>query len=204
MTDVWAVGNDGLIVAYQPSHDHPSFSHVESPKRVDWQDVDFVTPDDGWIVGGGDMILHWNGETWEISKPSTIDPWAQFYTYSFYNIAFSEANDGWAAGCVNSEGGGQILIYHWDGVGWSEKASLESANIIYARKPDDIFAIGDKLWHWDGSAWTEIDLTTDIYPVDPNIIDFIDVPGGRSSELWLLDSSGIIYTVNLYWLDFGN
>lgn len=100
------------------------------------------------------------------------------------------------------------VALHWNGDHWESFSEGESFtnHSISALSSDDIWAITNHsvVWHWDGSAWTEIDLTTDIYPVDPNIIDFIDVPGGRSSELWLLDSSGIIYTVNLYWLDFGN
>lgn len=291
VTDVWSVGNDGVIVAYRPSKGQTSFFHMEAPEHADWYDIDFISPDDGWIVGGGDLILHWDGERWEVSKPATNDQWSQFYSYALYSVAFSEANDGWAAGCVGSEGGEQILIYHWDGntwskvvlpeelllwvcihditalsptnvwmVGtgwngeeygvalqwngdrweqfsegesftnhsvsalfpddiwgitdhsnvwhwdgnkWSEIARLESVNIIYVRKHNDIYAVGDKIWHWNGSTWTNIVLPNNIYPIDPNIIDLVEIPDGRSSDLWLLDSSGIIYNLELYWLDFG-
>jgi hypothetical protein len=42
--------------------------------RANLYDVDFVSPDDGWVVGEDSLILHWNGEDWKVSKPVIIDP----------------------------------------------------------------------------------------------------------------------------------
>ena len=295
-TDYWIVGDQGFIV-HRLGLGYPLY--VDSPAgRRNLYDVDFVSPNVGWIVGEDELILHWNGEEWEISKPSTHDSgWP--YSYNLYDVAFTEENDGWAAGCVDSEGGEYFLVYHWDGVTWSEvslseerdlwacardivtlsatdvwmtgtgsdmgkeygvtmhwngirwerfadlnsynihsmRASsadniwaitrygivlnwngiewsekaqldftgLENAPVIFARKLDDIFVAGNKIYHWDGSTWMEISLNSNI-PADMNIVDIVEgeVSEGGNPFIYMLDSSGIIYAFakeNFRWSD---
>ena len=164
-TDYWMVGDQGFIVHWM-SASYPVY--VDSPAGSEnLYDVDFVSPNDGWMVGGGDMILHWNGEEWDISKPST-DGSGWPYSYSLYNIALSEENDGWAAGCVGSEGGQQVLIYHWDGTTWSQVSLPEELlfrvciHDIAAISPNDVWMTGTSWYegkeygvalHWDGNIW---------------------------------------------------
>ena len=164
-TDYWVVGDQGFIVHYS-GRGYPL--HVDSPAgRRNLYDVDFVSPNDGWIVGEDELILHWNGDEWEISKPPTVDSGGH-YSYDLYNVAFTKENDGWAAGCVGSEGGEQILIYHWDGTAWSQVSLPEELlfwvciHDIAAISPTDVWLIGTS-WregkeygvalHWDGNSW---------------------------------------------------
>jgi hypothetical protein len=79
--------------------------------RANLYDVDFVSPDDGWVVGEDSLILHWNGEDWKVSKPVIIDPGGRD-SYDLYSVAFIDTNDGWAAGCTGTEGGKYFLVYH--------------------------------------------------------------------------------------------
>jgi hypothetical protein len=164
-TDYWVVGDQGFITRYS-GRGYPL--HVDSPAgSQNLYDVDFVSPDNGWIVGEDEMILHWNDEEWEISKPSNIDSGGP-YSYNLYNVAFTEENDGWAAGCVGSEGGGYFLVYHWDGITWSE-VSLSEERDLWACVRDVVALSATDVWmtgtgsdmgkeygvtmHWNGIRW---------------------------------------------------
>ena len=164
-TDYWVVGDQGFIVRYS-GRGYPL--RVDSlAGRRNLYDVDFVSPNDGWIVGEDELILHWNGEMWDISKPPAVESGGH-YSYELYNVAFSEENDGWAAGCVGSEGGEQILIYHWDGTTWSQVSLPEEllfwicVHDIAAISPDDVWMVGTSweegkehgaAFHWNGADW---------------------------------------------------
>ena len=280
-TGIWVVGDNGFI-AYQSSLG--STQLIDSPEPRNLYNVDFVSPNDGWIVGAGGLIMHWNGKDWEVSKSAeggSSDP----YSYDLYTLDFIESNDGWAAGGISSEGGCQFLIYHWDGstwaeislpedwnllgcvhdmavlsptdvwitgtnhnvpgtergvtihwdgsnwtmisllssyniyslsalspdniwaitnngtalnwngVEWKETAQLDSANLIFAQDPDDIFAVGTKIWYWNGSAWADISSSSNL-PLDAKIKSFMAPYKAESGyfNLWMLDASGIIYT----------
>jgi hypothetical protein len=277
-TGVWFVGDDGFI-AHKFSEGYTVYT--ESPERRPLNDVDFISPDDGWIVGAGGLIMHWNGTKWNVAKPSTFEP---YYFYNLSQVAFTDANDGWAAGDVNSEGGCQFLIYHWDGatwtevslpedwallgcvhdmaalsssdvwvvgtnrsqgtevgvtvhwdgndwkivselssyniysvsalspnniwaitgkgvvlnwdgVEWKEEIQLDRANTIFAQTPDDIFAVGTKIWYSNGDGWTDISLSTNL-PADAEIKGIIAPYIAESGypNVWMLDTSGILYT----------
>jgi len=200
-TDYWVVGDQGFISRSLNGGGYPIY--VDSPAgRSNLYDVDFVSPQDGWIVGGGDMILHWNGEEWDISKPSTDESgWP--YSYSLYNVAFSEEKDGWAAGCVGSEGGQQILIYHWDGTAWSQVSLPEELlfwvciHDIAAISPTDVWLVGTA-WdagkehgaalHWDGNTWESFSES------DSFVIHSISVLS--SENIWAVTRYGIIWNWN--------
>lgn len=277
---VWFVGNDGFIAHRSPLG---YTLRIDSPEQEHLNDIDFVSPDDGWIVGAGGLIMHWNGTQWKISKPSISSSGAHYF-YNLSRVVFTQANDGWAAGDVNSEGGCQFLIDHWDGttwteislpqdwyqlgcvhdmvalsstdvwivgtnwnqetergvtihwdghewkmfselnsyniysisalspdniwaitqngvvlnwngVAWKESTRLDSANVIFAQDPDNIFAVGTKIWYWNGGNWADISLSSN-FPSDADIKSILAPYKAESGylDIWMLDSSGIVYT----------
>jgi len=53
-TDYWVVGDQGFIVHWMLAS-YPVY--VDSPAGSEnLYDVDFVSPNDGWVVGGGDSL----------------------------------------------------------------------------------------------------------------------------------------------------
>jgi len=162
--DKWIVGNDGLVFRYNA--EVGSFSLIDTPVRTSLIDVGFVSPDDGWIVGEGSLILHWNGEEWKVSRQAIGRGGP--YTYDLYKVAFTEANDVWAAGCSGSEGGEYFLVYHWDGATWSKVSFPEDLYLhgcihdVLAFSSTNVWLVGTDWYdgkesgiivHWDGNAW---------------------------------------------------
>ena len=65
--------------------------------------VDMLSSTDGWAVGAGGIVLHWDGSTWrKVTSPTTN--W-------LYSVTTVSATDGWAVG-----NGGTIL--NWNGSTW--------------------------------------------------------------------------------------
>jgi photosystem II stability/assembly factor-like uncharacterized protein len=278
-TGVWFVGNDGFI-AHKSDYGYISYSVASEHRHLN--DVEFISADDGWIVGEGGLIMHWNGNDWQATNPAAGSRWP--YSYDLYSVAFNKSDDGWAAGCTGSEGGEYFLVYHWDGTAWSEvslsdernlwscvhdiaafsptdvwvvgtgwregkeqgltvhwdgerwdvvselssyniyslstlssvniwaitgdgvvlnwngsewkeKIRLDQANLLFAQDPDDLFAVGKKIWYWNGEDWTDISLSSN-FPADAEIKSLLAPYAAESGyfDLWMLDASGIIYT----------
>ena len=197
--DKWIVGNDGLVFRYRA--EVGSFSRIDIPVRTSLVDVDFVSPDDGWIVGEGSLILHWNGEEWSVSKPATIDSGGHYH-YNFYQIAFAETNDGWAAGCTSSEGGEYLLVYHWDGSVWSETSVSDDRNLWVCAHDISVLASND-VWitgtgwesgkeygitvHWDGNAW---EIVSELASYNIQSLSALS-----SDDIWAVTRFGIV----LHW-----
>lgn len=278
ISGVWFVGDDGFI-----AHESPLgyVRRMEAPETVNLYDVAFVSEDNGWIVGENSLILHWNGSDWQVSNPAAGSRWP--YSYDLYSVEFTKSDDGWAAGCTGSEGGAYFLVYHWDGIAWSEvslseernlwacvhdivalsptdvwmagtgwdggkehglavhwdgehwnvvselsaytiysmsaispsniwavtgkgvvlnwdgvewkeRTQLDKANMIFAQSPEDVFAVGTKIWYWNGDRWTDISLSGN-FPEDAEIKDLLAPYKAESGlpNIWMLDASGIIY-----------
>ena len=75
-----------------------------NPCQLSLSSAAMVSPTDGWAVGEGGIILHWNGSVWsQVTSP--ITGW-------LLSVAMVSTTDGWAIG----EGG---VILHWNGGTWS-------------------------------------------------------------------------------------
>jgi len=197
--DIWVVGDNGFI-AHRSSMGH--ITRMDSPVPVNLTDVTFLAPDNGWIVGKSELILHWDGLEWIVSKPAVIDSGGP-YQYDFYSVAFSKADDGWAAGCVGSEGGGFFLVYHWDGVSWSKVSFPEDLYLracvhdVLAISPTDVWFVGTE-WdsgkeygrtvHWNGEQWIVIS--------ELNAYNLYSISGLSSDNIWAITLDGIVLNWN--------
>ena len=198
-TDYWIVGNGGFITYW--SYGYPMY--VDSPAGLqDLYDVDFVSSDDGWIVGEDELILHWNGKDWEVSKPAVVDP-GPHSSLDLYSVAFNEANDGWAAGCTGSEGGGYFLVYHWDGRTWSEVSLSEERDLwacvrdVAALSATDVWMTGTGsdmgeeygvTMHWNGIRWERF--------ADLNSYNIHSMSALSADNIWAITRYGIVLNWN--------
>jgi len=160
-TEAWAVGANGYIARW----DGYTWTRVASPTDKNLNDVFFLSPDNGWAVGGGGVILHWDGSVWSVVREPQPDPPAGGYYLIWNGVAFSEPDDGWVVGCMDSEGGATLQAMHWDGTEWQDSLlpiawtsyRLEAITVL---SPQDIWAVGGGFrgitLHWDGSRWQEI------------------------------------------------
>jgi type II secretory pathway pseudopilin PulG len=101
VNDIWAVGNNGVILHYNGS----TWASVSSPVGTILYKIDMVSATDGWAVGASGVILHYNGSAWSsFSSPVSND---------LNSIHMVSATDGWAVGAS-----GKIL--HYNGANWSQ------------------------------------------------------------------------------------
>ncbi len=142
-------GMNVILRAYAPA------SGFE-PMSFDWTDADLrsvfmLNATDGWAVGQGGTILHWDGAVWETVESSILS-WLA-------SVHMVDANDGWAVG----EGG---IIIHWNGTAWSEVASptLDTLYGVYMVNATDGWAVGGTpggspsavIIRWNGTAWNAV------------------------------------------------
>jgi hypothetical protein len=126
------------------------------PMSFDWTDADLrsvfmLNASDGWTVGQGGTILHWNGAAWE-----TVESPTESLLVSIHMV---NSTDGWAVG----DGG---VIIHWDGTAWSEVASptLDTLYGVYMVNANDGWAVGGMpggspsavIIRWNGTAWSKV------------------------------------------------
>ena len=150
--DVWAVGEQGLIV---------HFDGTEWTVVVDgtfdytlWG-VWGASPDNIWTVGGTvtggvpSIIRHWDGSMWSDVPDVGLDGELLFKVWGLAE------NDVWVVGT----GGATI---HYDGSEWTRLPPVTEARLltVRGRATDDIYAVGGVLGpvvlHYDGSVWSEL------------------------------------------------
>ncbi|MDI6791872.1 MAG: DUF3160 domain-containing protein [bacterium] len=138
--------------------------------------VTMIGPTDGWAVGVGGTILHWDGASWsEVSSPTSN--W-------LYSVTMTGPTDGWAVGDGST-------IFHWDGVSWSE-VSLPTSNSLRSvtmTGPTDGWAVGwnGTILHWDGASWSEVS--------SPTSNDLLSVTMASPTDGWAVGGRGTI----LHW-----
>jgi len=131
---------------------------VESPTTQCLSSVYFASQNDGWAVGAGGTILHYNGSSWEMIESPT--------TGVFIRVQFLSPNDGWAA----AEEEDSCIILHYDGDEWNIHSKFKLGG-----HPTDMFFLSptngwvtawafDKsslkqecaIYHWDGTSWHDV------------------------------------------------
>jgi photosystem II stability/assembly factor-like uncharacterized protein len=145
------------------------------------ESVYFVNPHDGWAVGWGGHILHWNGAFWE-SIPSPVG-------YDLFSVYTVNSNDGWIVGA-----GGTIL--HWNGVSWSIVPSPTGVILrsVFMVSSDEGWAVAaedrprqTQILRWNGSAWSVM--------LSPSTNTLTSVFMVNSNDGWIVGEGGDI----LHW-----
>jgi hypothetical protein len=114
------------------------------PNGSTLNDIWFFSSDDGWAVGDGGKILHFNGQQWNPVVSNT--------NRGLQGLWFTDPDNGWAVGNY-----GTILRYEsgtWSSVVSNTTLNLKSVCFI---TPSNGWAVGDGFLHYDGSSWTTTD-----------------------------------------------
>ena len=100
---------------------------------------------DGWAVGDGGTLLHWNGTDWqEVDAGIMADLLA---------IDMISATEGWIVGDNNT-------ILHWDGSSWTAQTSPVSKLVAVSMvSATEGWAVGEnsgeqRLVSWNGNSWS--------------------------------------------------
>ena len=103
------------------SPSQPSWVWISNTPRLNLWDIQMLSYDDGWIVGGWccnpwmSTIKHWDGLTWEnIANPGQ---------YQLFTINMLNQNEGWAGGQFGK------LLYYKDGL-WQKYPSPTDKDIV--------------------------------------------------------------------------
>jgi hypothetical protein len=160
-TDVWAVGDKGVIVHYD-GHEWTSY---ESGTDLCLRSVYGFGKDDVWIVGGESrnssnddvlaedergIILHFDGQSWSEVTNDEIGPLKAIWGLSSNEIYVGGRD-------LGKEGQG--LLMHYNGDVW-ERLDLQDSKFYSCRDlwgSDDgriWMATGKEVLHFDNSGWT--------------------------------------------------
>jgi hypothetical protein len=203
-SEVWAVGQHGLII-----HDKPKIMHLSTsydyPGKYDFAGdgylsaIDFVSSNDGWLTGYGGQIFHWDGEEWSTSVPF------DFENPKLIDIEFFDENNGWAVGCYQEKSDVIAAIMNWDGFSWQKNSLSDEIKTGYCFTDIDIdsdgnvWVVGENypegiLLHWDGIVWQQI-------PTHPNMKSGTSVSSVDRSNIWILSGNNVFYWNGIIWTD---
>jgi photosystem II stability/assembly factor-like uncharacterized protein len=160
--------------------------------------VSMVSANEGWAVGYGGIIFHYQGGEWQkVAGPTT--------GRSLYSLSMLDASDGWAVGYdFNAQ---KDLFLHWDGNAWNEldAASSYFPSSVAMISATDGWAVGGPYYdpvrqkqvsatlHWDGSTWQAID--------NPGEGALFSVDMLSSTDGWVVGHSGSLGndSIILHW-----
>jgi hypothetical protein len=188
-SDCWTVGFYfyGNIARTMIQHwDGNSWKVTDSPNTaIDrnnyLDDVACVSVSDCWAIGqSGDTLdlarqaltMHWDGTSWSIVNPSSVDT-SQTLETAFSAVSCVSTSDCWAVGYSLGQDY-QGLIEHWNGTNWVVTPTPpQEKSILYGvacTSTSDCTAAG-VLWttpltgsglyqtlveHWDGMSWSVV------------------------------------------------
>ena len=177
--DAWAVGferpDSGGRQPFIERWDGTAWAPVSSPGvskgSAQLLDVDAVTADDAWAVGGrgsggsrGTFVLHWNGTEWtRAAAPSPLFS-------RLRGVSMVSSDDVWAVGTEGVNGRIETLAEHWNGTEWSEVRIPDPGDddnvlaAVSATSASFALAVGWReartqpavIEQWDGTRWRSL------------------------------------------------
>jgi hypothetical protein len=206
-SDCWAVGFDfyGTIVRSLTIHwDGAGWSIEDSPNTATdrsnyLSEVTCVSDSDCWAVGQSSdtldrerqaLAMHWNGTSWSVNNPSSIDT-SQALETDMESISCNSTSDCWTVGFATVTQTPRYVpwIEHWNGQTWTsfpapaDQYGQTADHILYhvtCNSNSDCWAVGTQgsvpnqtlINHWDGTSWSEVtspnvssDFDNDLYGV---------------------------------------
>jgi len=148
-SDIFAVGGGGIILHYN---------------GTDWKEMDSGVFNDIWsiwgtsstdifAVGEGGTFIHYDGSKWE---EMMVAPGLEVSSlWSVYGFASDD---------VYAVQPAPRIVYHYDGIQWTEMASgvfTTQINAIWGTSSNDIYVAGwGNVYHYNGVGWSE--MTTEV------------------------------------------
>ncbi len=190
---IWgtSASNVYLVGAYRSSsfggviHKWDGTSWTTLPRENDWgwlYDVHGSGPNDIWAVGRWGTILHGDGTTFTKTTAPAGDRLTAVWALA--------PDDVWV--------GGDNVLLHYDGTGWTEvmpQTFVGDIRAIWGAAPDDVWAasyggISDPLfiWHYDGQSWTRMSVTGEG--------SINDIWGRSADDVWFV---GSVHNTFFHW-----
>jgi hypothetical protein len=161
-----------------------------SPVKEDLLDVFMINADDGWIVGDGGTILHWNGSSWT-SVQCPVDT-------RLTSVFMRSSTDGVAVGVDG------VTIF-WNGTDWSNISIGNTVHLldVVATTSTLCYAVGTSgsIILWNGTSWQflpSIPTSEDLRGID--LYRWELMPPFSYTWGWVVGSSGTtIYRNDTGW-----
>lgn len=197
----WIVGQRGIVIQNCMYEVSLECRYKNTIYSLDYyyggiNGIDFLAPDDGWVVGVPNSISHWNGLKWEIQKPNDEKR-------GFHDIGFADSNNGWVVGSarpVETNYALEAVILHWNGSEWQDISLLDeigrndfNLNAIDVVSKNDVWAVGDTVLHWDGITWQEI-------PIPQYTQELEDVSATSSADVWVAGRGFVLHWDGYSWI----
>jgi hypothetical protein len=168
-SDVFAVGNSGVILRYDGS----TWTAMTSGSTRYLRGIWGSSASDIFVVGTGGTILYYDGVAWGTMTSGT--------TNDLHAVWGNSASDVFAVG-VNG------TILHYDGSAWTPMTSGTTSwlRAVWGTSGSDVFAMGDSgvILHYDGSAWSPMTSGT--------TRNLCGVWGISGSDVFTVGASGIV------------
>lgn len=173
--EIWAVGQNGLII-----HDYLTFGALRGEFDYSGEynftsgyldDVEFTSPDDGWMLSWCGQVFHWDGESWSEARPTNL-PYFLECTIYFSDISFASKDDGWLIGAegASKSDSHRAILYHWDGTDWKELSLLNEVGRdnfslvdVEVISTQEVWVVGNNnsdyqgvILFWNGKIWKEL------------------------------------------------
>lgn len=167
--NAWAVGY-GTILRF----DGENWSEIPDAPQGTWEKVWASSPDDLWVAGEFNDLVHWDGETWTTITADTY---------------FITPHDMWGVSADNMWFAADSSIFHWDGSTMSAVFELELDEQyileIDGSSPNNIWAVTfEGLYRFDGTQWEQIPNTFD----DPSLALRVFGP----DDVWVTHGDGTV------------
>ncbi|MDN5215161.1 MBG domain-containing protein [Fulvivirgaceae bacterium BMA12] len=165
----------GLILILLPFSLTAQWNNIVSPTDQIIYDVTFTAENQGWAVGLGGTILHYDGIAWEVYDLLPGN--------SFNRVVFTSENKGWAI-----TGNGKI--FHYDGNGWSLNFTATGGKglyTLYFLETGEGYASGAEgyIAYYDGEHWIEGNIGFDVWTLTSYFAD--------NKNGWLSAGAGKMY-----------
>jgi photosystem II stability/assembly factor-like uncharacterized protein len=116
--DGWAIGGDWASFDSSILHWNGVAWSVIAEVEDILNDLDFVSPTNGWAVGQKGTIMRWDGTRWQVEvAPGTSSP-------ALLGISMVSGTSGWAVG-------GRETILRWNGSQWRAFVDWHPTNWIH-------------------------------------------------------------------------
>src|SRR3990170_3080267 len=165
--------------------------HASPPTTSNLNGLVILSPSNGWAVGNGGTVLHFDGSFWSVIASGTT---SDLFGVSFGAPNAPTSNAGFAVG---GSGGTPVAIYRSD-VTWSSASAglsppaaqkLASVSAISSSDAWAVDSVSGAFWHWSGVAnlgggWNLVSSAA----AGLNSVFMIS-----STEGWAVGAGGIIY-----------
>ena len=127
------------------------FKRVESPTQASIASIDMLSSYEGWAVGSGGAIIHWDGKSWKnVSSPTSL---------SLVSVDMVSSSEGYAI-ALNEVSPSTESVIQWDGTKWSEVTTPQGYfNSVDIVNSTDGWAVGNGgvIIRWNGTGWNRIE-----------------------------------------------